>query len=97
MIKTMVTPDGCQNVEMTADEISALQSGQAASASEILAASLIQSAQSSLDKSDMVALRCLKAGIAFPTTWQTFVASCRAIVNGGAGPIPDQPAYPEGT
>lgn len=54
-----------------------------------------------LEKSDMVALRCVKAGVAFPSTWQTFVAKHRAIVAAATGdptaPQPVMPAYPAGT
>lgn len=57
-------------------------------------------AQSALDKSDMVSIRCLKAGVAFPAAWQTYVASLRAIVNGSdttSTVLPPAPAYPAGT
>lgn len=54
-----------------------------------------------LEKSDMVALRCVKAGVAFPSTWQTFVAQHRAIIAAATGdptaPQPVMPAYPAGT
>lgn len=54
-------------------------------------------AQMALDKSDITAIRCLKAEISFPAEWQNYVAALRVISNTGIGPIPDQPAYPKGT
>ncbi len=60
-----------------------------------------QQAKSALDASDMVALRCFKAGVAFPLDWQTYTTTLRSIVNGTASPLPTalpaQPAYPSGT
>ena len=57
-------------------------------------------AQSLLDKSDLVAIRCLKAGIAFPVVWQTYVVELRAIVSATSGDatvaLPVQPAFPTG-
>jgi hypothetical protein len=50
-----------------------------------------------LAKSDMTALRCVKAGIPFPIEWQEYVADLREIFQTGIGPLPDQPPYPEGT
>ena len=58
-------------------------------------------AQSLLNKSDFVAIRCLKAGIVFPTTWQTYVSALRAIIGASTGDatqsLPTQPAYPTGS
>lgn len=59
--------------------------------------SFIPFAFSALEKSDLVALRCFKSGVEFPQAWKDYVISLRAIVNGGSGPIPDQPTYPQGT
>jgi hypothetical protein len=56
-------------------------------------------AQLALDKSDLVAMRCFKAGIAFPTAWQSYVIALRAIVSastGTASTLPTQPSYPVG-
>lgn len=50
-----------------------------------------------LDKTDSVALRCLKAGVPFPTNWQEFVATLRSLYSSGTGTIPETPAYPSGT
>ena len=50
-----------------------------------------------LAKSDGVAIRCVKAGVAFPAAWQTYVTALRAIMNGASGPLPTQPAFPAGT
>ena len=54
-------------------------------------------AQTALDKSDLVALRCFKNGVPFPAEWATYCAALRAIVVSGVGPLPVQPAYPEGS
>lgn len=54
-------------------------------------------AYDALAKSDMTALRCIKAGIAFPLDWQDYVATLRDIFQTGIGPLPEQPPYPEGT
>lgn len=67
-----------------------------ASASELLN----KEAQAALDASDMVAIRCFKAGVAFPAAWQTYVTELRAIVNGTdttSTVLPVAPAYPAGT
>lgn len=56
-------------------------------------------AQAALNKSDMVALRCVKAGVAFPAVWQTYTTALRAIVaaqSGTPGTLPVMPAYPSG-
>ena len=54
-------------------------------------------AQAALDRSDMVALRCFKNGVPFPAEWATYCEALRAIVVSGVGPLPVQPAYPEGS
>ena len=54
-------------------------------------------AAAALVKTDAVAVRCFKAGVAFPADWQSYVSALRAIVAGGQGPLPDMPAYPAGT
>lgn len=59
---------------------------------------LIADAAAALARSDMVAMRCVKANVAFPLAWQSYVAELRAILRGAsAGPLPPPPAYPEGT
>ena len=53
-----------------------------------------------LNKSDIVALRCVKAGIIFPTDWLTYVADLRVIISASTGTpatLPTQPDYPAGT
>ncbi len=61
-------------------------------------------AQAKLDAMDAPggpAIRCFKAGIAFPADWQTYCVALRAIVNGTANPMPTEmppaPAYPAGS
>ncbi|MFM0435891.1 hypothetical protein PQQ84_05480 [Paraburkholderia strydomiana] len=58
-------------------------------------------AQDALDKTDIVAIRCVKSGVSFPKEWQTYCAALRAIVSAASGdatqPLPAQPEYPDGT
>lgn len=53
-------------------------------------------AMNALGVSDMVAIRCLKAGVAFPSDWQEFVVLARQNVNGATNTL-TKPAYPSGT
>lgn len=52
-------------------------------------------AMAALRVSDLVAIRSLKAGIAYPEAWHSYDEALRAIVNGAPGPLPQQPEYPE--
>ncbi len=97
MMKTICTSEGQMNVEMTAEEMAAFETERAVLRAHEDAETLKASAIQALTKSDLVAFRCFKAGVSFPADWQTYVASLRAIVNGAAGPLPEQPEYPEGT
>ena len=58
-------------------------------------------AQELLDKSDLVAIRCLKAGIAFPADWQSYVSELRGIIDSNSGDatisLPIKPTYPMGS
>lgn len=57
-------------------------------------------AQFALDKTDLVAIRCVKAGVAFPAEWKSYVSALRAIVSGAdttSVSLPVMPAYPAGT
>jgi hypothetical protein len=60
-----------------------------------------QAALNAMDAPGGCAIRCFKAGVAFPATWQTYCTELRAIVNGTASPmptvLPTQPAWPAGT
>jgi hypothetical protein len=97
MIKTICTPEGCQHIELTAEEQAALLADQAAMQAELSAQELKAAAHVALAKSDSVALRCVKAGAAFPSAWQDYVAELRAIVNGAVEPLPAQPDFLAGT
>ena len=51
-----------------------------------------------LDKTDLVAIRCIKAGVTFPIEWKTYTTDLRALLGSTtAGSLPTQPAYPAGT
>lgn len=58
-------------------------------------------AKLALDVTDNVALRCWKAGVAFPDNWKTYVDALRTIVRATGGdptkPLPTRPTYPAGT
>ena len=58
-------------------------------------------AQRALDATDVVAMRCFKAVVAFPAEWQAYVKALRVIMAARTGdatqPLPAQPAYPAGT
>jgi hypothetical protein len=58
-------------------------------------------AKAALDKTDTVALRCWKAGKAFPADWMSYTEALRAIIKAETGdptqPLPRQPDYPPGT
>lgn len=97
MYKTIADLNGGTQVAMTADEETAFLAGQTASQAASAISTLKTQAQAALDASDMTALRCLKAGVAFPSEWQTYVAALRAIVDSGTGTIPTTPDYPAGT
>jgi hypothetical protein len=54
-----------------------------------------------LKGTDLVALRCFKAGVAFPAAWLVYVKALRSIVQASSGDptqaMPVAPAYPAGT
>jgi hypothetical protein len=54
-------------------------------------------ARTALVDSDTVAMRCIKAGVAYPEEWKKYDASLRAIASSGKGTMPTQPAFPAGT
>lgn len=99
MTLTYVVADlnGGTTATMTADEETAFLAAQSSSQTTSSIAALISQSQSALDKSDLVANRCFKAGVAFPSDWQTYVTALRAIVSSGTGTIPTKPSYPVGT
>lgn len=56
-------------------------------------------AQEALNKCDMVALRCYKANVAWPTEWKDYDTALRTIVSGKskATALPTMPKYPAGS
>ena len=99
MIKTIATAPGQEpiHVAMSAEEISLRQAEEAAFTAGDLARVRASAALSALAKSDDIAMRCFKAGVAFPAEWQSYVTALRAIAGGASGLLPIQPAYPAGT
>ncbi len=84
------------------DENGSLVDTEAPPASDEVRWSAVQiQAQLLLDGSDRVAIRCLKAGVPFPSDWQAYVATLREIVRTTNGdpdaPLPTRPTYPAGT
>lgn len=59
--------------------------------------SLSALALAALVATDQTAIRCFKAGLAFPPEWADYVKSLRSIVRSGKGELPPPPSYPEGT
>ena len=58
----------------------------------------LNSIQAELDRTDLVAIRCLKAGAAFPLEWQTYTTDLRALLSSTtAGVLPTKPPYPANT
>jgi hypothetical protein len=53
-------------------------------------------AMTALQESDLVAIRCFKAGISFPPEWQAYVLALRSVLNTGST-LPVRPSYPAGT
>lgn len=92
---TKMTPNG--PVKMTKDEEAEFRAQQKLLAAEADAAQLRTAALERLKASDMVALRCIKAGVAYPAEWQAYDQALRGIAASGIGSIPDAPAYPAGT
>lgn len=58
---------------------------------------LTDAAKSELEATDMVAIRCVKAGVDFPADWKQFVSVLREIIANGSGEMPIRPAYPDQT
>lgn len=79
-------------VPMTAAEIAAFTAPPAVP--------LKTQAANALPETDMVCLRCYKAGVPFPASWQTYTTGLRNIANGTdttSTALPTKPAYPAGT
>jgi hypothetical protein len=64
-------------------------------------ASQAQAALTAMDSPGGCAIRCFKAGVAFPAAWLAYCVALRSIVNGTASPmptaLPTAPAFPAGT
>jgi hypothetical protein len=57
----------------------------------------VQEAHARLYDNDVIIIRCLKAGVAYPDEWKAFDIACRAVVDGTAqGPLPAVPTKPTG-
>lgn len=90
-------PDGLTLQEVNDWLVAGNNTGDPVSVPIVNPAVLIGQAKYALIQSDDTAIRCLKAGVAFPAEWLAYVAALRTIAAGGPGPLPDKPAYPAGT
>lgn len=86
-------PEGCTPI--SDDDAATLQVSLAATALQLRQVE----ARAALDKTDMVAMRCMKAGVPYPAAWMTYTTALRAIISatGDAPALPSQPAFPKGT
>lgn len=83
--------------QLSAEQVAAIQAEMEAAQAPIILKCL---AQASLDASDKVLVRCMKAGVPYPAAWQSRDIVLRAIVSGSdttSNALPIQPDYPEGT
>lgn len=54
--------------------------------------------QAALDSTDMIAFRCFKAGVAYPTEWLAYTTALRGLLGATeVGVLPTKPAFPAGT
>ncbi len=95
MTLTKSTPQG--NLPMTKDEEAAFMAEQSSLTAANASTDLKAQVKVLLDASDLVFIRCGKAGVAWPSEWQAYVVLLRAIVDSGAGDIPVKPSYPANT
>lgn len=58
---------------------------------------LVGTAILALEASDDVYIRCGKAGVVWPESWQTYCLALRQVVVGTLTTLPTRPAYPAGT
>ena len=95
MTLTKMTPEG--TVVMTVAEASTFLADQAAVAATMQAASFRKDAQAALLANDLVATRCIKAGVPYPPEWLAYDQALRTFIGTGTGSLPERPGYPEGT
>ena len=86
-----------QQIPLTDEEQASHDAAIAAWPTIQMASLQLANARSAIDESDMVALRCIKAGVAFPQNWQTYVQGLRAVIKAGGGPLPAIPTNPDGS
>lgn len=60
---------------------------------------LVAQAKAALAETDETFIRCGKAGVPWPASWQTYVLALRAIVDNpaSASALPTMPSYPAGS
>lgn len=52
-------------------------------------------ARIALEQSDLVGLRCFKAGVKFPKEWRDYEVGLRAVVRGERADLPEVPTKPK--
>jgi limonene-1,2-epoxide hydrolase len=82
------------SVELTADEVAALNVAAAAAEAS---AELQDQARQALSKSDTTVLRCFEVGEEVPSAWKAYRANLREIIASGTGTMPTRPTFPAGT
>lgn len=83
LYKTVADLNGGTQVEMTAEEEAEFLAEQSFGVASQVIPDLIAKAQLALDASDVTATRCFKASQPFPSDWQAYVSSLRAIISTG--------------
>ena len=97
MKRTVVTPEGQVEIDLTQEETDKRLAEVTQAVLDSSAHELKVNAIRALAQTDKTANRCLKAGIAFPVEWQTYVSDLRDVVSGISTILPTQPDYPAGS
>ena len=88
-------------IEITEEEFMVITEEKNSPTADQLWSEYKAKAQLLLDATDLVALRCWKAGVPYPTEWLIYTNKLRDIVRSTSGnpcnTFPDIPAYPAGT
>ena len=96
---TSLLPPDCEEIEESEYEDLVVKNNTPSGAQ--LWADYRAKAQAALDKTDLICLRCYKAGVAYPAEWLDYTNELRAIIRATSGDstsgLPVAPNYPSGT